>query len=159
MVDEARSIEWNIVPFEGVGPLRFGMSRQQVQDILHTAPHSFRKTVDAPSLTDAYDQFSLHAYFDSDDELEELEFFEPGELVFLGIKGALAGTLRESTEVLRDTNSILFHHLHDQVVSTSLGISIWADDGEVRAVSIFRRDVVDSYLGLPGLRREGDAGS
>ena len=60
----------NVLPFGGLGELRFGTSRAAVRTSLVGSPTTFSKVVDAPTMTDSYDALGLHLYYDDGDELE-----------------------------------------------------------------------------------------
>jgi len=60
---------WSIIPYVGVGPIRFGLSRAQARALVEGAPSTFRQGPYAISETDAYEQLYLHLYYDSADRL------------------------------------------------------------------------------------------
>jgi len=82
----SRVLKLEIRPFEGLGDLRFGMSRRDVRALLGQEFRSFKKTPLADSLTDAYAQYGLHLYYDGQDRLELVEAFRPCVPIFQGVE-------------------------------------------------------------------------
>ncbi len=50
-------VEYDIVPHEGIGPIAFGMSREQSHAAMGTTPETFRESGQDASETDAYHNF------------------------------------------------------------------------------------------------------
>ncbi|MFO0822398.1 MAG: hypothetical protein U0792_04655 [Gemmataceae bacterium] len=73
-----------ITPFQSVGPLRFGDTRESARAKI-SAPYSvFRKDVGEEE-TDSFDSLGLHLYYDREGHLEYVEAFEPLDVTFRGI--------------------------------------------------------------------------
>src|SRR6266480_1366133 len=133
----SRVLKLEIRPFEGLGDLRFGMSRRDVRTLLGQEFRSFKKTPLADSLTDAYTQFGLHLYYDGQDRLELVEAFQPCVPIFRGVellgprKVVLEG-LREAGvgSPRRDADGELFH---------DLGFGLYSPGDMVEGVSVYRK--------------------
>ena len=129
---------WDLRPFEGFGPLRFGMLRSEVQQVLGTTPLEFRKAPSSKSLTQAYDRQGLHAYYDDSDRLEYADVFDPCVLRWGGVDllnpdassvvGELAGLGVEARD--DGDGSIWFD---------SLGFALYAPDKRIEGVGVFTR--------------------
>src|SRR5215475_917071 len=66
---------YEVIPLEGIGPILLGMSRAESRSAMGIQPDTFRKGVDSPTLTDAYDNQGFHVYFDDDERVEYIEIF------------------------------------------------------------------------------------
>lgn len=125
----------DVVPFQGLGDLRLGTARSEVQKALGNPSASFKKTPDAPGETDAYDDLGLHLYYDADDLLYYIEANPPSDPRYSGIP-LLRVPLEETLEQLGDMGQ------HGQYQDEgydfpSLGIALYVPDDVVESVSIF----------------------
>ena len=130
-------------PYEGVGPIRFGMRRAEVRGAVHAAVRAFRKTRDATMLLDAFDNEGIHVYYDELDLCEAVELASPAVAVLKG--RALIG---EPFAALRDWLLGLDPELEvDEtgLTASSLGLGLYAPfageepEGPVEGVIAFRR--------------------
>jgi len=69
-----------IHPYEGIeiekkGRIHLGMTREEVRSFFKEKPEEFMKTPDSETVTDAFDNIGIHAYFKQSNELEALEIF------------------------------------------------------------------------------------
>lgn len=137
-------MKFNIVPNEGTDILKFGMTSQQIRNILQIEPKLFRKSEFDLIDTEDYQSMLQIAYELGKDGIliaVEIEFSKPSE-VFLD-NFQLIGQQRDKCE------SFLKSKLEDVVsdaagfTSMNHGISIWApilpDKDIVQAVCVFRR--------------------
>ena len=88
---------WEVLPFDGLGPLRFGMTAVDVEGALGVAPIRFKKgESEEPTL--AFNSLGVHAYFDDDGILNFIEVFSPCRVWFRGLEliGSDSATLRSS---------------------------------------------------------------
>ena len=136
------AILWTIRSFEGVGPLSFGLTRADVRSILNEAPRSFRKVTWAQSLTDDYPSHCLHAYFDSNDRLEFIEFYEPARISFRG-ETFFGRAYVDVERTLRNWDPDI---RTDRVglVSCKFGISIYVED-RIQGVGAFCAEQIPAY--------------
>lgn len=76
------SSELIIYPYQGVGQIRFGMTREEVRSLLGEPSAIFYKGLNTKSPTDAYDNIGVHIYYHyPSGYCEALEFFEPAQLL------------------------------------------------------------------------------
>jgi len=73
-----------IRPHEGIGPLSFGMDSTAVRTVLGGAVRSFRKTPDAKTPTDAFDEHGIHVYYDEAGRCEAVEVSSPANPILQG---------------------------------------------------------------------------
>ena len=66
-----------IRPYEGIGPLSFGMDSGTVRSVLGGTVRSFKKTPDAKVPTDAFDGHGIHVYDDDAGRCEAVEVASP----------------------------------------------------------------------------------
>jgi hypothetical protein len=57
---------YNVQPFVGVGPVRLGMSRDEVYHAMHESPTPFRKGASVAPLTDAFHQSAFQVFYAGD---------------------------------------------------------------------------------------------
>lgn len=125
-----------LLPFQQVGPLRFGMSRQDTREVLHEDWHSFLKGPNAIIFTDAYDTLGLHLYFDDSEHLECIEAFSPSRVVYDGVQ--LID--RDSHDVSQElTNLGCICRSDDGIFCDAQGFSLYAPDHIVLAVTMYAR--------------------
>jgi hypothetical protein len=132
---------WEIITYEGVGPIKFGMTRNQVRAILGKPTASFMKGGEAP--TDAYDRHYVHVFYDLNDTVEYVEVFD-------------ASTIQWKGKVLRGLSCMQWYDLltgdgshvsfeGDTLTSHVFGLSVWVplgdneEEREVRSIGAFRR--------------------
>lgn len=64
---------WEITPYVGVGPVRFGMTRQQVRDAVGAPSEEFKRTPSS-RISDKFTTLGAFAYYTDDGGLEAIEF-------------------------------------------------------------------------------------
>jgi len=130
-----------IVPFESVGELLFGTSRESVRRLLGGECTPFRKHADASEI-EVCETRGLHLYFDDDDKLEFVEGFEPAEITFQGIE--FLG--RALATVIADMRSLGFASLPADVGVDfpTAGIALTAPTGVVEGVAAHRKGYYDT---------------
>lgn len=136
---------WDVRPFGGVGPLRFGMSRGEV--ISAIGPPAMAVETE-PVLVEAHNGANVQATYDTDGRLIAVES-EPGRAFsYLGI--VLVG--RAVADVRRDLESRQVVHRWDEanssLVAPDLGLSLYApadsyEPGHVQGVMATRSDYDD----------------
>jgi hypothetical protein len=77
-------VTYEIEPYVGVGPLRFGMSREEVKRALGGEPRVFKKSPLSDALTDAFDESGVHIYYNADDGCCAVELATPASPVLNG---------------------------------------------------------------------------
>lgn len=77
---------FEIQPYIGIGIVQFGMSRGEVRTLLPGSVSTFKKGLDAITLTDAYDELGLHLFYDSSDRLECIDAWGPCPISYKGVQ-------------------------------------------------------------------------
>ena len=81
-ISKPQSSELLIYPYQGVGQIRFGMTREKVRSLLGEPSATFYKGLNTQSPTDAYDNIGIHIYYHHPSGYcQALEFFEPAQLL------------------------------------------------------------------------------
>jgi hypothetical protein len=73
-----------IDPYVGVGPIRFGMTRDEVRRIVGRPVKPFLKGPSSVIPTDAFDDVGLHVYYKEGDLCEAVEMFLAADPTFKG---------------------------------------------------------------------------
>ncbi len=77
--------EWRVIAGEQkIGPLKFGMTRDEVRNILGQPFTEFRKG-NGPELTDAFDTLDLHVYY-RDGGMEAVELWNAANVILAGVR-------------------------------------------------------------------------
>lgn len=74
------SERWEVVPFEAVGPLRFGMSKAEVAATLGEDPDVVDET------REAFDEVGCQTEYGDDGRLESVTVYAPAVLVVRGVE-------------------------------------------------------------------------
>jgi hypothetical protein len=78
--------EWRVIAGEQkIGPLKFGMTRDEVRTVLAQPFTPFRKTEDSAELTDAFDTLDLHVYY-RDGGMEAVELWNAANVILAGVR-------------------------------------------------------------------------
>jgi hypothetical protein len=67
-------MEFEIVPYVGVGPISFGMTRAEIRKVLAAPVESFKKTPTSAVAADAFGTLGFHVHYDSNDRCKAVEF-------------------------------------------------------------------------------------
>lgn len=70
-------MELDLRSYDGLGAIRFGMRRDQVRGAVGAPVRTFRKTPDATTLVDAFDNEGIYVYYDAQDLCEAVEVASP----------------------------------------------------------------------------------
>lgn len=136
-------MDLEIRPYEGLGPIRFGMRRDDVRRALGASVRAFRKTPEATILTDAFDDEGIHVYYNEQDLCEAVEVASPAIPVLQG--RALVG---RSFAEIRDWLRTLDPEVEideSGLTAFTFGVGLYASsaqkapNGPVEAVIAFRR--------------------
>jgi hypothetical protein len=130
-------MELEIVPFERVGSLTFGLKREKVRELLGSNFKTFQKSPWSNQTTDDYSVFGLHLYYTDGDELEFVEIFPPARPIFAGMN-LLQKNVQNTLEMLKrfdpdpevDEAGYTFHQI---------GIGLYIEGDKLEAVSVFSK--------------------
>ncbi|OPA89842.1 hypothetical protein BFW87_22520 [Pseudomonas fluorescens] len=134
-----------------IGPLCFGMPRGQVRALLGETVHTFKKTSFSVNTTDAFHQADLHAYYDVNDGLKGVEFFEGSKFLWQG--NALIGKTYADLKKYLLLKQAVFSPDDCGVDAHELGLGFYipdfSDEGDSAIVKCIYLDlsVVDSTGG------------
>jgi hypothetical protein len=134
---------FEIIPHVGVGPVRFGMTRRQVQTALAVPAEPFsRSSGSAPA--DLFKSIWAVAYYSDEDQLEAIEFALPQQINIAGLNLTTATIADSIREVLAlDPEAELEP---SGFTSKALGAGIWTE-GEMhdppQSVIVFARGYYD----------------
>jgi hypothetical protein len=140
---EARMPDYEIRPNEGVGPITFGMTVDEVRRALGPPDAVFRKW-SSPFPTDDFRRLGFHVYYSAEGVCNAVEFFPPGNPVLRG-----HAFLSKPFSTVRDTLLILDPEAKsDQagMKSRAIGIGVYAPhatkspDDPVEGVIVFAKD-------------------
>ncbi|MBP1858525.1 hypothetical protein [Rhizobium herbae] len=115
--------------YDGVGPIRFGMTPNEVRTTLGVEFKSFRRTTEETHPCDYFTGLQCFVYYDdTNGRVEAVEFAEPAEPTLIGInmlRLGFADLLRQIKEL--DPEVIVES---DGFTSLSLGVGGWAPSAE-----------------------------
>src|SRR5208283_3578225 len=66
-----------LIPYESLGPIRFGMRREEVKMVVSVPVKAYRKTPKSSTLTDAFVGEGIHVYYDEQDACIAIEVASP----------------------------------------------------------------------------------
>jgi hypothetical protein len=143
MTTDMTADNWDIIPYEGLGSLRFGMTRAEVRSLLGKQFKSFHKGRLASTLTDAYSELGLHLEYDKDDRLRCIEAIASCPVSFNGV----ALLKRHLDEVLRDCASLgSVPRVDDGYFFDGAGFALYVLEDVVKAVTIYRKGYYEEPL-------------
>jgi len=139
-----------IRPYEGVGHLSFGMTREQIREAAGCPVETFFKTSESALATDAFSAIGIHVDYKPPDICEFIEMFSPSDPVFHG-ETLLNRTFAE----IRDFFLTIDPNMEfdgDGLTSRKFGIAIYAPlaadepDEPIEAVAVFERGYYDGNV-------------
>ena len=138
--------EDKIIPFEGLGSLRFSETRAAIRALLNDPDLSFRKGSSTSTLTDAYNALGLHLFYDAQDCLEFIETFPPCNPVFEGQTFSGLPIEMVVTAMRARGHQPNNDGLGDYIFE-DLGIALYVPDEDVESVAVYRHGYYDSVGG------------
>lgn len=140
-------MHFEIIPFEGVGDIKFGMSRKQVRDTLKADYVTRKRTSKSVFPYDFFQSLGIFANYKIPEILEAVELILPCIPEFEGLK-LLEISYKELKEFLLAKDSNLEVNL-DGFISGAIGIGAYAPDADedpdlpVEAILVFDKDYYD----------------
>jgi hypothetical protein len=126
-------------PYESLGPLRLGMSSEEVQGVLGEVPRVFTR------LTDTFEDYSitgLQVQYGSDGGVEFIEAREPADVELRGIH--LIGSDLESSLAMLAAVGYEPSEIEGEIVYFyNHGFALVGEEGVVKGCSIFRHGYYD----------------
>jgi hypothetical protein len=141
-------MDYTIYPYEGVGPIKFGMTPHQVHEILGEPSDTFYKTPNSKSPTDQYDNLGCQVFYREPYFCNAIQLFEPANLFFHGnpLISFPFRELKKQFQSLDETTAID----DEGLTSYKFGVGLWApdycgrnDDSMVKAVIVFEKGYYD----------------
>lgn len=108
----------------GIGPIRLGMTREEVRRALGVPFTGFWKAPSSEAPTDAFDEIPVHVHYDISYRCEAVEVADPGAATFLG-EELLGRPFEEVLAWLRGLDPDLEVDA-DGLTSRELGLGLYA---------------------------------
>ncbi len=141
-------VNLEILPFVGVGLIRFGMPQPEVRRVMDGGSFEvFKRNPSSDLLSDYYYDIGMFVYYGEDECVRALEFHEPADVIFKGVEilnvtaeraYSIVSSLDKGTEVDEDG-----------LRSIGLGVGFYAPNYEddpmlpVEGVIVFERGYYD----------------
>src|SRR5450432_1996097 len=117
-------MQFAISPLKGVGDAEFGMSPDEVRARFGTNFRSFKRSPQAASPCDYFEQLGAFFYYDAESRLEAVEFAPPARPTVAG-EELLGLHFEEACASLRALDRHVEQEL-DGAIARRLGVSIYA---------------------------------
>jgi hypothetical protein len=148
-------MEFVIAPYVGVGPIKFGLTREEVRQRLGAPVESFMKAPFSAAPADAFDTLGIHVHYGSDERCQAVEFYRSltgptfrGQPLFGKRFGEIERWLRTIDPDVRSDSSGL--------TSLAFGFGLYAPSAlndpqsEVSGAIAFRRGYYDHVRQVEG---------
>jgi len=145
MSNNTSNLRFDIAPFAGAGPLRFGMRHSEVRSLLGDKFSVHKK---GPDAFDAYSELDLHLYYDAEGQLEFIEGFGSCPIYYQDV----SSLRRDAQDVLKALAQLGLTSRHENqlYMFDDGGFALYVPDDIVLAVSVFRRGYYDEPPTVPG---------
>ena len=136
---------WQLLPYDGLGELKFSQTRENIRSILGRACRLFKKTPQS-NLSDVYDKYGLHLYYDSHDMLEFIESYQPCRPFYEQV----SILNRNVKKVISDISKLGYTERFDSgsYFFDDLGLALYAPASHVEAASMYKRGYYDKRVDL-----------
>jgi hypothetical protein len=137
----------NIVPYESLDQIRFGMPRDEVRKAVGVSFTEFVRNEFSAAPTDNFDTLSLFVNYDSAHRCEAIELAPPAEANFMG-KDLLAMSFAEAAKWISTLDAKL-HVDEAGLTSYKFGLGLYAPDHQdspekpSESVIVFRKGYYD----------------
>ena len=121
------SVSWEIISHVGVGPVRFGMTRQEVRTALAAPAEEFRRTLGSRP-ADKFQSISAFAYYSDDGRLEAVEFGRLQQITIGDLNLTTTPFEQLLHAVLMLDPDVEIQAKSSGFVSRLLGAGAWTDD-------------------------------
>jgi hypothetical protein len=75
-------MDLTITSYESVGPIRFGMTRKEVRELLDSPVIAFKRNDDDVAETDGFDDLGIYVEYDAKDHCVAVEMARPSNPIF-----------------------------------------------------------------------------
>jgi len=129
----------DFTPYNGAGQIKLGSAREETRKTLGTFKE-FRKTKSSKNTTD---DFSFcHVFYDEQNKIEAVEFFDSTEFLFKG-KNLFSLSLAGLKSFLK-SNAIDFEEDDSGLRSDAVGLSVYSPDKEkIETILIYKKGYYD----------------
>ena len=124
--------KWNLKPLMSIGCIHFGMKRDELHSEVNREFKEFKKNKFSRNSSDDYGSF--HVYYDAENRVEAVEFFEGVEIAVNG-SVIMPASITEVMKVLPDLTEDC-----GMYVSMKNSIGITAPEGMVESVLVGAKD-------------------
>jgi hypothetical protein len=131
-LQESQSSNFEIIPYKGVGPIRFSMNRNQVSQALNTKPKKFKKT--PSSIADAFDFIGVHVFYDKLNKCEYIELSGGSGVTFKGQK-----LFKKGVNFLKSLSKKIKADEKNSLIFEDLGISITYSGNKIKSIGVFKK--------------------
>lgn len=140
-----------MVPYQGVGPIKFGMTREAVRKAAGEPVHPFRKNMFSLTDTDEFTKARVHVFYEAvNDTVEAIEIWQPARPT-LGGETMLDKPIDQLRHELLETDPDLMEETVGELRSDRLGLCVWAPTADAdpgrpaRSVMAFCRHYWDDF--------------
>lgn len=138
---------YNIKPYEGVGELKFGMTRSEIEKIIGEKPLQIKKTPFSKTKTDVFQNYGMHIYYNLMEQCEAIEFGTPATVTF-NEEELLNQTYKMVEQKIKRIDSELAYD-ETGFISYKLGIGVFvptlkkSKNEKVQGVIVFEKGYYD----------------
>jgi hypothetical protein len=142
-------MDYAIRPYDGIGPIKFGMTPEQVHEILGEPVKTFKKN---SRNTDDYRTIGFHVVYDEADACESITLFSPATPSFQD-QQLIDGSFKTLKTWFQSQGSTVQHY-DCGMIFLKFGINLYAtdynpnSDNFVEAVSISTLDCIERNASL-----------
>ncbi len=136
-------MKFTINPFVGAGPIKFGMTRDDVRFKLDSKFESFKRTPSSALPCDSFGILSLFVYYKLPGNVEAIEFSETADISFKS-KSLLSLNFHELKSYLEQCDENILVE-SDGLISNDLGISAYipnlyeGQSAQVESILVFEK--------------------
>jgi hypothetical protein len=135
-----------ISPYVGVGKIEFGMTKENVTEIINSKLKRCQELTFGPGYKETYE--FCHIYYDKKGHCEAIEFFEPANPLFFGER-LMSQPFSQVRQLIKDSDELIRVD-ETGLTSFKFGIGVyvpfWDDDEEdtqVEGVIVFKKGYYD----------------
>lgn len=126
--------KWKFVPLNTINNLNFGMRRDDLRKSLNMEYQVFKKNEFSKNTTDDYGDF--HIYYDENDRLEAIEFFDGEYEIIMNEIVLMPSNINELKEKIKSLNPDEENHYIDVINSIGIEVDV---EGNVISVLVAKK--------------------
>jgi hypothetical protein len=144
MIQGLTFANFEIFPFVGVGPLKFGMTRVMVRSLLGDHFEVFQKGFEK-NTTDAYDCFNFHLFYDNNDYFDCLTAFGSCPISYKGI-ALLNVPIQIALKELE--KQLLQYRFDDGYFLDKGGFALFESEDLIKGVTVYSKKCFEERISL-----------